>query len=85
MRSWQKSVDLPSAKALTSPAMDAELSLLEERLAELIDAYQSLRMENRDLTARVGVLQIENKRYAEKLAQASKQVEHILARLPEEG
>jgi len=65
--------------------MDAELTFLEARMAELIDAYKSLRMENQELTARVNVLQAENQRSAEKLVQAVARVESILARLPEEA
>lgn len=65
--------------------MEAELTNLEVRLAELIDAYKSLRMENSELSARVKVLQAENQQNAEKLAKAVVQVESILARLPEEA
>lgn len=64
--------------------MDAELSTLENRLAELIDAYQSLRMENRELSSKVASLQAENVRFAQKLEHAKTQVEQILARLPTE-
>ncbi len=69
---------------LYHPRMEAELTQLEARLAELIDAYKSLRMENSELTARVKTLQLENQRGAEKLARAVTQIESILARLPEE-
>lgn len=64
--------------------METELKNLESRLAELIDAYTSLRMENSELNARVKVLQAENQRYAEKLTKAVTQVESILARMPED-
>lgn len=64
--------------------MNNELSSLENRLTELIDAYQSLRMENRELTSKVLQLQADNERSAEKLDRAKKQIESILARLPTE-
>lgn len=64
--------------------MEAELTNLEARLADLIDAYKSLRMENSELNERVKVLQAENQLSADKLAKAVAQVESILARLPEE-
>jgi regulator of replication initiation timing len=64
--------------------MEAELTLLEARLADLIDAYKSLRMENSELAARVKTLQMDNQRSAEKLARAAAQIESILARLPED-
>ena len=64
--------------------MNNELSSLENRLTELIDAYQSLRMENRELTSKVLQLQTENDRSAEKLERAKEQIESILARLPTE-
>lgn len=64
--------------------MNKELSSLENRLTELIDAYQSLRMENRELTSKVLQLQTENDRTAEKLERAKEQIESILARLPTE-
>jgi len=64
--------------------MDEELSILETRMAALIDAYQSLRMENRELHTRVAALQADNERSARKLAEAIARIEDIVARLPED-
>lgn len=65
--------------------MDEELSILEARMSQLIDAYQSLRMENRELTVRVAALQTENERNSRKLAETVARIEGILARLPEDA
>lgn len=62
--------------------MDAELTNLETRLAALLDAYQSVRAENRELSARVATLQVENHRLAEKVSLATERVERLLTRLP---
>jgi len=53
-------------------------------MAALIDAYQSLRMENRELHTRVAALQADNERSARKLAEAIARIEDIVARLPED-
>ncbi len=64
--------------------MDAELTNLESRLASLLEAYQGLRSENRELTTRVATLQVENHRLAEKVSLVTDRVERLLARLPVE-
>ncbi|MDQ7989927.1 MAG: hypothetical protein REI09_09885 [Candidatus Dactylopiibacterium sp.] len=63
--------------------MDAELTLLENRLAALLTEYRGLHLENRELTTRVATLQAENARMTEKLGVVTARVEALLARLPE--
>jgi len=66
--------------------MDEELTNLETRLAALLEAHQSLRIENRELTSLVASLQLENRRLSEKVTMVTERVEKILAQLPlEEG
>ncbi|MBS1207626.1 MAG: hypothetical protein H6R19_24 [Proteobacteria bacterium] len=62
--------------------MDAELTSLETRLAALLEAHQSLRIENHELTTRVASLQVENRRLSEKVTVVTERVEKILAQLP---
>ena len=64
--------------------MNTELTQLETRLSALLEVHLSLRSENRELTARVASLQIENRRLSDKVAVATERVEGILARLPVE-
>ena len=64
--------------------MNTELIQLETRLATLLETHQSLRSENRELSARVASLQVENRRLSDKVAVATERVEGILARLPAE-
>lgn len=65
--------------------MNTELTQLETRLSALLEAHQSLRSENHELTARVSSLQVENRRLADKVTVATERVENILTRLPPEG
>lgn len=62
--------------------MDKEIALLETRVAELLDEYQRLRGENRQLQARVAELESENQRLASKVDVAVQRVERVLAHLP---
>jgi cell division protein ZapB len=63
--------------------MDAELSGLEEKLAQLVQRMNALRAENRDLRQQVAARTDENSRLAEKLAAAKTRIEALLKQIPE--
>lgn len=65
-------------------AMDAELTNLENRLGALLDAFQVLRAENRELTTRVATLQTENRQLTDKVRMVTERVERLLVQLPVE-
>jgi cell division protein ZapB len=63
--------------------MDPELSALEERLAQLVQRLDALRVENRDLRQQLATRTDENARNAEKLAAARSRIEALLKQIPE--
>ena len=63
--------------------MDAELSVLEERLAQLVQRLKVLREENRDLRQQLAARTDENARNAEKLNAARTRIEALLRQIPE--
>ena len=63
--------------------MDAELSDLEERLAQLVLRLKALREENRDLRQQLAARTDENARLAEKLGAAKSRIEALLKQIPE--
>jgi uncharacterized protein (TIGR02449 family) len=64
--------------------MDTELKALEEKLAQLIEWAQHLRIENRDLRQQLAQATNDNKRLGEKVDAAKTRLEGLLAHLPEE-
>jgi len=56
---------------------------LEERIRQVVDLCQRLRLENSDLRQRVAQLQHENKRLAEKIVGARERLEGLLRQIPE--
>jgi regulator of replication initiation timing len=64
--------------------MDAEITNLENRLGALLEAFQVLRAENRQLTTRVATLQTENRQLNDKVRVVTERVERLLAQLPAE-
>ena len=63
--------------------MDADLSGLEQRLAQLIQRLEALRAENRELRQQVAARTDENARLGEKLAAAKSRIEALLKQIPE--
>ena len=63
--------------------MDPELSALEERLELLLQRFNALREENRDLRQQLANRTDENARNAEKLAAARTRIEALLKQIPE--
>ena len=63
--------------------MDAELSALEEKLGQMLQRLETLRVENRDLRQQVASRADENARLGEKLAAAKTRIEALLKQIPE--
>jgi uncharacterized protein (TIGR02449 family) len=64
--------------------MDTEVKALEEKVAQLIEWAQRLRLENRDLRQQLAQATNDNKRLGEKVDAAKARLEGLLAHLPEE-
>jgi len=63
--------------------MDADLSALEEKLAQLVQRLQALREENRELRQQLAARADENARLGEKLGAAKSRIEALLKQIPE--
>jgi cell division protein ZapB len=63
--------------------MDADLSALEERLAQLVQRLKALREENRELRQQLAARADENARLGEKLGAAKSRIEALLKQIPE--
>jgi len=63
--------------------MDAELSDLEEKLAQMVLRLKGLREENRDLRQQLATRTDEGVRLTEKLAAAKSRIEALLKQIPE--
>ena len=63
--------------------MEAELSGLEEKLAQLVARLKSLREENGDLRQQLATRADENTRLGEKLNSARSRIEALLKQIPE--
>ncbi len=63
--------------------MDAELSSLEERLAQLVQRLRVLQEENRELRQGLATRTDENVRIGEKLQAAKTRIEALLKLIPE--
>jgi cell division protein ZapB len=63
--------------------MDAELSALEQKLAQVVQRLEVLREENRELRQQVAARTDENSRLNEKLNAARTRIEALLKQIPE--
>jgi len=63
--------------------MEAELSALEEKLAQVVQRLELLREENRELRQQVAERTDENSRLNEKLNAARTRIEALLKQIPE--
>ena len=63
--------------------MDAELTSLEERLAQLVQRLRVLREENREIRQQLASKTDENVRIGEKLQAARTRIEALLKQIPE--
>ena len=62
--------------------MDEEITTLEAKLTELVNAVGSLRQENNEMKPSVEKLQEENKILKAKINEASMKIENLLGQLP---
>ena len=62
--------------------MDEEITTLEAKLTELVNAVGSLRQENNEMKPSVEKLQEENKILKAKINEATVKIENLLGQLP---
>ncbi len=63
--------------------MESDLSALEQKLAQLVERFEALRGDNRELRQQLAARADENVRLAEKLAAAKTRIEALLKLIPE--
>ena len=63
--------------------MDAEISLLEQQIEQLVGLYENLKSENRDLRSRVAGLEADKRRLSDKVDSAAARIESVLEQLPQ--
>lgn len=63
--------------------MDAELKALEDKIGQLVEVTQRLRIDNRGLRQSLAQASNENKRLADKVDAAKARLEALLEHLPE--
>ena len=62
--------------------MDEEITTLEEKITELVNAIGSLRHENNEIKPSVEKLQEENRILKSKINEATMKIENLLGQLP---
>ena len=62
--------------------MDEEITTLETKLTELVNAVGSLRQENNEMKPSIEKLQEENKILKTKINEATMKIENLLGQLP---
>ncbi len=62
--------------------MDEEITTLEAKLTELVNAVGSLRQENNEMKPSIEKLQEENKILKTKINEATMKIENLLGQLP---
>lgn len=63
--------------------MDAELTLLEQQIEQLVGLYENLKSENRDLRDRLSGVEADNRRLRDKVNIAAARIESVLEQLPQ--
>ena len=63
--------------------MEAELTALDDKIGQLVQLTQKLRMDNSQLRQKLASAENENKRLAEKVDTAKVRLEALLAQIPE--
>ncbi len=66
-----------------SYAMQAELDVLESKLALILERYQDMRAENIQLRQQVVVLENSNKQLTERQGEARSRLEALINKLPD--
>lgn len=64
--------------------MDAELSKLEEQVELIVDLYEKLKADNRNMKARLTRLEADNRTLSDKIQMAADKLETLVDKLPEE-
>ena len=62
--------------------MDEEITTLEDKLTQLVNAVSSLRHENNEIKPSVEKLQEENRILKSKINEATMKIENLLGQLP---
>ena len=62
--------------------MDEEITALEDKLTELVNAVSSIRQENNEMKPSIEKLQEENKILKGKINEATVKIENLLGQLP---
>ena len=62
--------------------MDEEITALEAKLTELVNAVSSLRYENNEIKPSIEKLQEENRILKSKINEATMKIENLLGQLP---
>jgi cell division protein ZapB len=63
--------------------MEAELTVLDDKISQLIQLTQKLRKDNSQLRQNLASVQTENKRLADKVNAAKGRLETLLAQIPD--
>jgi cell division protein ZapB len=63
--------------------MEAELTVLDDKISQLIQLTQKLRKDNSQLRQNLASVQTENKRLADKVNAAKSRLETLLAQIPD--
>lgn len=63
--------------------MDAEITQLEQHIDQLVSLYEALKVENRELRARLSTVETDNRRLRDKVEIAAARVEAVLEQLPQ--
>jgi chromosome segregation ATPase len=73
----------PSAASSASDGLDSELAGLEQRLASLLAYANGLRSANEALRRALSAAEAQNQDLSERVAEATRRLDALLARLPE--
>ena len=63
--------------------MQAELEVLESKIAQILERYQGMREENLRLRQQLVAMENSNKQLTERLGEARGRIEALLTRIPE--
>ena len=73
----------PNYIAAMDPAMESDLSTLEEKIRQAAELCRQLRRENRDLRQQVAALQGTRRQLEQKIDGARDRIERLVGRMPE--
>lgn len=70
-------------RAIIVSAMQAELDALENKLAQMLERYQTMREENLKLRQQVVTLESTNKQLSDRLEEARARMETLFSKIPD--